>query len=98
MPFKIAIEPETRIAIATCTGELGFDDAKKGAATLWANPEWGGKAAVWDFRAARLVVSTPEIRETAKFILESQPAVPPARVAFVTERDLEFGLLRMFDA
>ena len=48
---------QTRIAIATCAGDLGSDDAKKGAAALWANRDWGGKAAVWDFRSARLTIS-----------------------------------------
>jgi hypothetical protein len=97
MPFDIRIEPGTRIAIAACSGDLGFDDAKEGAAALWAHPGWGGAAVVWDFRAARLEMSTPQIKEIARFILEGQPSTPPARVAFVTERDHDFGLLRMFD-
>jgi hypothetical protein len=97
MPYTILIEPETRIAIATCTGELSLDDAKKGAVALWENPDWGGRVVVWDFRAAQLVITTPEIREVARFILRSQPSRPPERIACVTERDHDFGLLRMFE-
>jgi len=97
MPSTILIEPETRVAIATCTGDLGFDDAKGGATALWRNAEWGGKAVVWDFRSARIEISTPEIREVARFIVESQPERPPARIAFVTARDHDFGLLRMYE-
>ena len=33
----------------------------------------------------------------ARFILDNQPAVPPPRVAFVTIRDVDFGLARIFE-
>jgi hypothetical protein len=89
-------EPETGLVIATCSGALGSNDAREGAAAVWERPEWSGKPVVWDFRSAQLEVRAPEVREIARFILERQPAIPPSRVAFVTARDVDFGLARMF--
>jgi len=75
MPFSMRFEPETGLVIATCSGAMGLNDAREGAAAVWEKPEWSGNA---------------------RFILERQPAIPPSRVAFVTARDVDFGLVRMF--
>jgi len=96
MPISIQIEPETGIAIANCSGVLQFDDACQAAAALWRTSGWPGRSAVWDFRAAEFAVSSSETREVAKFILQAQPTPPPARIAFVTQRDVDFGMARMF--
>ena len=96
MPFSLHFDPESDLVIATCSGSLGLSDAREGAAAVWENPEWSGKPVVWDFRLAQLDVRVPEVREIARFILERQPAIPPPRVAFVTARDVDFGLARMF--
>jgi hypothetical protein len=97
MTISIRIEPGTGTAIANCTGVLRRSDAERGAATLWGTPGWSGKSAVWDFRDARFDLNASEIQEIARFILRSQPATPPSRVAFVTPRDVDFGLARMFE-
>ncbi len=98
MPVSYHIEPETGVAIVTCSGELRARDAKEGASALWDNPDWNGKSVVWDFRTAQFVLTSPEIQETADFILDNQPETPPERVAFVTGRDVDFGLARIFEA
>ena len=97
MAVLIQIEPETGMAIATCSGVLRVSDAKEAAAALWKTPGWSGKSAVWDFREAHFAVSSSEIREVAQFISRYQPAPPPARVAWVTPRDVDFGLARIFE-
>ena len=97
MNLSIYVEPETGIAIATCSGVLRFSDAREGVAALWNTPGWLGKSAVWDFREARFDASLAEIREIAQFVLQHQPATPPLRVAWVTPRDVDFGLSRMFE-
>jgi hypothetical protein len=68
------------------------------AAALWGTPGWSGKSAVWDFREARFELDASDIQDIARFILRSQPATPPSRVAFVTARDVDFGMARMFEA
>lgn len=98
MHLSFHFEPQTGMAIVTCSGELRASDAKEGVVTLWNDPDWGGKSAVWDFRTAQFVVTPAEIQEIADFVLSNQPATPPERVAFVTGREVDFGLARMFDA
>ena len=97
MTISIQIEPETGVAIATCSGVLRRSDAQEGAATLWKTAGWLGKSVVWDFREAHFDVSSSDIREIAEFIRRYQPVTPPSRVAFVTPHDVDFGLARMFD-
>jgi hypothetical protein len=97
MTISIRIEPGTGTAIAACSGVLRRSDAEKGAATLWGTPGWSGRYAVWDFRDARFDLTASDVQEIARFILRSQPATPPSRVAFVTPRDVDFGMARMFE-
>jgi len=96
MPTDLAIDRDTGVVLATCTGTLGLDDARDGARALWTHPDWHGQAVVWGFRAARLDSKGVDVRELAQFVLAHQPARPPRRVAFVTVRDADSGLVRMF--
>src|SRR5262245_42590720 len=97
MPFSIHVEPDSGVAIGTCSGVLGLADAKAGAATLWKNPAWNGLAVVWDFRLARLDASSSEVFELARYINAQQRSPGPARVAFVTSRDVDYGQARIFE-
>jgi hypothetical protein len=98
MPFSVRFEPETDLVVATCSGTVTLNDARLGATVVWDNPEWSGKPVVWDLRSAHLDVSGPEVRQIAEYILGHQPAIPPSRVAFVTDRDVDLSLVRMFQA
>ena len=84
------------MAIAICSGVLRLNDAQEGAAALWKTPGWLGRSAVWDFREAQFDVSSSDAREIAQFILQQQPEVPPEKMAFVTHREVDFGMARMF--
>ena len=97
MKLSIHIEPETGMAIVTCSGVLRLSDTLEGAEVLWKTPGWSGRAAVWDFREAEFDISPSEIREVAELVADRQPAPPPARVAWVTHRDVDFGLARMYE-
>ena len=85
------------MAIATVSGVVRLSDAQENVAALWKTPGWLGKSAVWDFREAHADLSSADIREIAHFVSCYQPAPPPSRVAFVTPRDFDFGLARMFE-
>ena len=93
---SIQVEPETGMAIAACSGVLKLSDALEGVATLWKTPGWLGRSAAWDFREAQFDLSPSDIKAIAEFISQNQPATPPLRVAFVTGRDVDFGMSRMF--
>jgi hypothetical protein len=98
MTIWIQIEPETGMAIATCSGILGVGDAQEGAKALWKAPGWLGRSAVWDFREAQFDLSYSDLLTIAQFIFSNQPATPPLKIAFVTQRDVDFGMARMFEA
>jgi hypothetical protein len=97
MAVSIQIEPETGMAIATCSGILRLNDAQAGALALWKTPGWLGRSSVWDFREAQFVLSCSDTQEIAKFIFHNQPATPPLKVAFVIQRDVDFGMARVFE-
>ena len=97
MIVSIQIEPETGMAIATCSGVLRLGDAQEGATALWKTPGWSGRSVVWDFREALFNMSSLDTQNIAQFIFTHQPATPPSKVAFVTQRDLDFGMARVFD-
>lgn len=95
MPVSIRIEPDG-MAVATCSGPLGAADARQAVSSLWGDPTWSGRVAVWDMREARFDIAPEDARAIAQFVLENQPAPPPSAVAFVTARDVDFGMARMF--
>jgi hypothetical protein len=97
MPYSIQMEPETGVAIGTCSGVLRINEAQEAVAALWKIPGSTGKPTVWDFREAQLDISSSGLRKLAQFVLENQPETPPSKVAFVAGRDLDFGMSRMFE-
>ena len=96
MPLSLEIESGTGVVIGTVTGTMSLEDTKQAAETIWANPEWRGKAVLWDLRGATVQLQAAEVRQLAEFILGGQPDAPP-RVAFVPGRDADYGLARMFE-
>lgn len=97
MTVSIQIEPETGMAIATCSGILRLSDAQEGATALWKTPGWLGRSVVWDFREAQFDMSSTDTQIIAQFIFRQQPATPPLKTAFVTQRDVDFGMARVFE-
>lgn len=97
MSVEIAVEHDSAVAVASCTGVFGLEEARAGVSKLWRTEDWPGGAVVWDGRSAEFNLSSEDIRELAQFVKLNQPA-PPARVAFVTQTAVGFGLARMFGA
>lgn len=57
-----------------------------------------GMGRLWDYREADLSgFGTDAIRDMAQHSLRYPPGINDVRVAFVTGRDLEYGLSRMFE-
>ncbi|MBT8333868.1 MAG: hypothetical protein HKP41_11020 [Desulfobacterales bacterium] len=57
-----------------------------------------GMGRVWDFREADLSSISPDvIREMAQYSLKFPAGINDVKVAFVTNRDLEYGFSRMFE-
>jgi hypothetical protein len=85
------------MAIATGSGVLRLDDAVEAASALWRTPGWRGRSVVWDLREGRFDISSADAETAAQFVLRRQPSPPPRRVAFVTGRDVDFGMARVFE-
>ena len=57
-----------------------------------------GMGRLWDFRGADLSSLEAEtITEMAQYSLRFPPGINDVKVAFVTDRDIEYGLTRMFE-
>lgn len=57
-----------------------------------------GMGRLWDFRDADLSSLEAEtITEMAQYSLRFPPGINDVKVAFVTDRDVEYGLTRMFE-
>jgi hypothetical protein len=95
--MAVSLRAEAGIVIGTCSGTFELDAAKEGAQRFWERAEWRGKPIVWDLRSAELAVNATQVRELGRSILSAQPSPPPPKVAFVTGRDVDFGIVRMFE-
>jgi hypothetical protein len=57
-----------------------------------------GMGRLWDFTEADLSsLDTATVIEMAQYSLQFPPGINDVKVAFVTSRDLEYGLSRMFE-
>jgi hypothetical protein len=57
-----------------------------------------GMGRLWDFRNADLsAVDSEAVTEMAQYPLKFPPGINDVKVAFVTGKDLEYGLSRMFE-
>jgi hypothetical protein len=97
LPFNIRWDSEAGVVLGVATGELNAEDARTGVTVLAENPQWTQKPVVWDFRLARFDIRPAEVRELARFVVGRAPSKRPPRVAFVTGRDPDFGLARMYE-
>jgi hypothetical protein len=98
MAVSIQVEAESGTAIISCTGVLRLQDAMEDIVKLWEEAAWAGEAAVWDFREAQFDIASSEAREIARYIRQNQPEPPPRKVAWVTGREVDFGMARVFQA
>jgi hypothetical protein len=98
MPFSVILDRDSGILVGTGSGPLTLADGKAAAVDIWSRPEWQGRSIVWDFREAQIEFSLIDVQTFAQFVLSREAAGPPARLAIVTGRDVDFGLSRMFEA
>ncbi|MEE8165626.1 MAG: hypothetical protein V3T64_08655 [Myxococcota bacterium] len=96
MAITLDLESVEGIAIGIAHGDLTLDEIEESAATMWRVVGGPEVRMLWDLRDARFDLAQAEVSDLAEYIkgLISGPAI---RTAFVASRDLEFGLLRMFE-
>lgn len=97
MPMTIDLESNDGIAIGIAHGSLTLDEIKESAAAMWRAVEASEVRMLWDLRDARFDLAQTAVRDLAEFV-RRLVSVSNVRTAFVASRDLEFGLIRMFEA
>ena len=97
MVIIIEKDPETGVVVGTASGPLTIEEIRRAAASVWTDVEGPRLRVLWDLRKARFEFSTVEVRGLAEFARQNSP-YPDLRMAFVVARDLEFGLVRIFEA
>ena len=90
-------DAETGVVVGTVIGPLTMEEIRRSAASVWRDVEGPRLRVLWDVRKARFEFSTVEVRALAEFDRQNSPYAD-LRMAFVVTRDLEFGLVRIFEA
>jgi pheromone shutdown protein TraB len=94
MPLTYKIDKENRLVMTTAWGSLSFTDAFAHKDKLLNDPDFDPTySQIADFtQITELALSNDELRVFAEFKVFS----PQSRRAFITPRDLEYGMARMF--
>lgn len=97
MSLTIDLESIDGICIGIAEGALTLDEIKQSAATMWRLAEGPDIRMLWDLRKANFdleVAQVSDLADTVKLMIASGES----RIAFVVTEDLEFGLIRMYEA
>ena len=85
------------VAIAVVCGPLDLEDIRDATAEVWRRVSGPSARILFDLREARFDLAPDEIPDLAEFVKQGSP-YEDLRTAFIVAQDLEFGLLRMFEA
>ena len=96
MTVAFDLESVEGIAVCSAHGPLTLDEIKQAATTMWLLIEGTQIRLLWDLRDAHFDLDTAEVRGLAEFV-KGLAGSTALRSAFVVSRDLEFGLVRMFE-
>ncbi len=97
MATSFDLESVDGVAIGVGRGAITLEEMKQLAARLWQQLEGRTDRVLWDLRDAQFELEPDEVRELAEFAKANSPG-GDLRTAFVVSADLEFGLVRMFEA
>lgn len=97
MPVRITLEPSGRV-VGIASGPMTLRDVRDALRVQWgASPE-PASTVLWDIRQVRAALGDGEVRDLVGFVLAGQGGHAPLRVGVVATGDVEFGLLRMYEA
>lgn len=92
--FDLTSEPGIILGVAR--GRLTLPDLREAAAQFWREVRAPEARVLWDLREATFDLSSDDVRTFAEFGKRESPFAG-LRMAFVVTRDLEYGLVRMFE-
>ena len=97
MSITFDLDSVEGVVVGVAHGPLTLEEIKECIATMWRLHEGPAIRILWDLREAKFNLSASEVRDSAEFAKEHSP-YGELRMAFVVAKDLEFGLLRMWEA
>lgn len=97
--MELSFDTGKNLAVIKLSGRLSREIILEAFDRAVADPRYReGMGRVWDFREADLSdLNADTVVEMAQYAKRFPPGINDVKVAFVTERDLEFGLSRMFE-
>ncbi len=98
--MDIQFGPEPDRVVVRMGGRLTFDEVAKAYQAMLDHPEFrSGMEALWRFEDVEGPgLSADEIRNFVSFQRDTISRRGPARVAIYVERDLDFGIVRVYEA
>jgi len=97
MAITLDFDSVEGVVVGVAHGPLALEDIKECAATMWRLHEGPANRILLDLRDAKFNLNASEVRGSAEFAREHSP-YEILRIAFVVTKDLEFGLLKMWEA
>jgi hypothetical protein len=97
MSLTIDLESIDGICIGIAEGALTLAEIKESAATMWRLAEGPDVRMLWDLRKAKFDLDVSQVSDLADTV-KQMVASSDSRIAFVVTENLEFGLLRMYEA
>ena len=97
--MDLRIDEEKNIAYIKLSGKLSREVILNAFDLTVSDKRYkNGMGRLWDFRDADLSsLDTETITEMAQYSLRFPPGINDVKVAFVTSRDIEYGLSRLFE-
>ena len=98
--MDIAFDPGTDRVVVRMSGKLTFADVANAYRAMIDHAEFRpGMQALWRFEDVEgPALSSEEIRDVVSIQQETKSRRGPARVAIFVERDLDFGIVRVYEA
>jgi hypothetical protein len=97
--MDLRIDAEKNLAYIKLSGRLSKEEILRAFDSTVSDERYKkGMGRIWDFRNADLSsFDSQTIAEMGKYSLRFPPGINDVKVAFVTSRNLEYGLSRMFE-
>ncbi len=97
MPATAYLDPDTRIAYCSATGELTRDEVVAVIDQIYRDPNFREpRRAIWDLAEATPMLNVQEVRAVVAHVKAHRPA-GAGKTAIVATGDLAFGMARMYE-
>ena len=96
MKCSYKIHNDGEITHIDITGTVTKKSIQKILGEVWQKQDDEHPCVLWDFRSCVLGFGPQELKELSHFVIEHRENRNYRKVAFVIEKDLHFGLLRIY--